>query len=107
MSDNIHSFADHPVRIRALVEKLTLDLSSVDFSTNLNELVQARKVSMQAIWAVLESGHIDEQHIKRNENGLYLKMIDVIAGVHIEVDLLIENTSNRILVLWAEEYEEE
>lgn len=103
MAGNIHSLEDHPQKIKELVSELTRDLSRVDFSNNLNDLVQSRKVSMRAVWTVLENGEIDQNYTNREDNGLYLKMCDVIAGVHISIDLLIETGNERMIVLWAEE----
>ncbi len=62
---------------------------------------------MRAIWHVLEDGEIVDEHTSRNDNGLYLKMYDVVAGIHIYVDLVVEPGEQRIVVLWAEEEEEE
>lgn len=94
----------HPKRVISQIRDLALDLSKVDYSRNINELTQARKVSMSAIWRCLEDGELIISDVHHEENGTYAKLRDVIAGVQIELDVLMEN--GRLLILWAEEIEE-
>ncbi len=62
---------------------------------------------MSAIWKCLEEGDILEEHIHHEPTGIYAKLYEAVAGVGITLDVLLENNTQRLLVLWAEEHEEE
>lgn len=109
MATGVSQINHHPKRVLQEVQTLASDFSRVDFSMNLNDLVQAKKVSMSAIWRSLENGKLLEAHLHIEPgNIIYAKLEDIIAGSLIHLDICIQTINNerRLIVLWAEEMEE-
>lgn len=106
MSAKVSYISNHPKNVIQRVRNCAANLESVDFSENLNDLCQARKVSMSAIWKCLEEGEIVKAHLKFQENGTYMKLQEFVAGVRITIDILMEDGDQRLVVLWADEEEE-
>jgi len=107
-SNKVSHLKHHPNHVLKTLRKLVQDLSRVDYSDNINELVQARKVSMRAIWTCLESGSFIREHLHINDDSTYAKLTCFVAGVQITVDVLMSEDSgeNRLTILWADEIEE-
>ena len=105
MPKNVASIANHPTRILERIRTAARNLSSVDFSENINDLTLARKAPMSSVWACLESGGINKDHIHHELQGVFAKLEHDFAGTLVTVDVLLQNNGTLyVLFAEAEEY---
>ncbi|MHA7916033.1 hypothetical protein [Alloalcanivorax xenomutans] len=106
MTDSkVVALMDHPAKFVEHVRQLCASPNSVEFSNNINDLAQAREVSMSQIWATLENGEVDGK-VLPSEEGRHAKLIYEVAGELVTVDILVTN-DDVLAVLYANADDEE
>lgn len=103
----IHQLSHHPKKVQEQIRAYAADLDRVEYEkTNINPLLQKRLVLMADIWECLEAGDVIPEHLHCEETCTYAKLVCHTSDGTIYVDIVIDNGTQILRVLYAEKEED-
>lgn len=103
----VHQLSHHPRKVLDQIRAYATDLTKVEYQTlTINPLLQDRRVFMADIWECLEAGDIMEEHLHFEDSGTYAKLVCHTSDGRVFVDIVIDNETETLRVLYADKEED-